>query len=152
MASQKILRAGLSPPYSQWCSLLALPNLPSYFLGLLLKSINYRQAQLTQAPLSGETLAETHSEAHSTWALPLWGSLTDFAVSAPMMSLAWGSSPPMSLLPLCNTTKVTQPPPKCYILRWPSFLKWKSILNIHWKEWCRSWSSNTLATWCWERL
>ena len=37
----------------------------------------------------------------------------------------------------------------------------KSILNIHWKDWC--WSSNTLATWCkqlthwkrpwwWERL
>ena len=39
----------------------------------------------------------------------------------------------------------------------------KSTLNIHWKEWCLSWSSNTLATWCeepthwkipwsWERL
>ena len=38
---------------------------------------------------------------------------------------------------------------------------WKSVLNIHWKDWC--WSSNTLATWCkeltpwkrpwcWERL
>ena len=26
----------------------------------------------------------------------------------------------------------------------PSY--WKSILNIHWKDWC--WSSNTLATWC----
>ena len=29
-------------------------------------------------------------------------------------------------------------------------------LNIHWKDWCWSWSSNTLATWCkwlthWER-
>ena len=23
----------------------------------------------------------------------------------------------------------------------------KSILNIHWKDWCWSWSSNTLATW-----
>ena len=22
------------------------------------------------------------------------------------------------------------------------------ILNIHWKDWCWSWSSNTLATWC----
>ena len=21
-------------------------------------------------------------------------------------------------------------------------------INIHWKEWCWSWSSNTLATWC----
>ena len=28
-----------------------------------------------------------------------------------------------------------------------SILK-KSTLNIHWKDWCLSWSSNTLATWC----
>ena len=39
----------------------------------------------------------------------------------------------------------------------------KSVLNIHWKDWCWSWSSNTLASWCeelthwkrswcWERL
>ena len=39
----------------------------------------------------------------------------------------------------------------------------KSVLNFHWKDWCWSWSSNTLATWCkelthwkrprcWERL
>ena len=39
----------------------------------------------------------------------------------------------------------------------------KSNLNIHWKDWCWSWSSNTLAIWCekpthlkrrwcWERL
>ena len=33
----------------------------------------------------------------------------------------------------------------------------KSALNIHWKDWCLSWSSNTLATWCeklthWKRL
>ena len=39
----------------------------------------------------------------------------------------------------------------------------KSTLNIHWEDWCWSWSSNTLATWyeeptywkrpfCWERL
>ena len=39
----------------------------------------------------------------------------------------------------------------------------KSFLNIHWKDWCWSWSSNPLATWCeelthwkrpwcWERL
>ena len=21
-------------------------------------------------------------------------------------------------------------------------------MNIHWKDWCRSWNSNTLATWC----
>ena len=24
----------------------------------------------------------------------------------------------------------------------------KSTLNIHWKNWCWSWSSNNLATWC----
>ena len=39
----------------------------------------------------------------------------------------------------------------------------KSVLNIHWKDWCWSWNSNTLDTWCkklthwkrpwcWERL
>ena len=39
----------------------------------------------------------------------------------------------------------------------------KSVLNIHWNDWCWSWNSNTLATWCkelthwkrpwcWERL
>ena len=24
----------------------------------------------------------------------------------------------------------------------------KSVLNIHWKDWCWGWNSNTLATWC----
>ena len=24
----------------------------------------------------------------------------------------------------------------------------KSVLSIHWKDWCWSWYSNTLATWC----
>ena len=39
----------------------------------------------------------------------------------------------------------------------------KSVLSVHWKDWCWSWNSNTLATWweelthlkrpwCWERL
>ena len=39
----------------------------------------------------------------------------------------------------------------------------KSVLNIHWKDWCWSWNSSALATWCqelthwkrpwcWERL
>ena len=39
----------------------------------------------------------------------------------------------------------------------------KSVLHIHWKDWCWSWNSNTSATWCeelthwkgpwcWERL
>ena len=26
----------------------------------------------------------------------------------------------------------------------------RSTLNIHWKDWCWSWSSNTLAAWCQE--
>ena len=30
--------------------------------------------------------------------------------------------------------------------------KRKSTLNIHWKEWCWSWSSNTLPTWCEEPI
>ena len=41
--------------------------------------------------------------------------------------------------------------------------KRESVLNIHWKDWCWNWNSNTLATWCeelthwkrpwcWERL
>ena len=46
----------------------------------------------------------------------------------------------------------------------PTSPSWRtSVLNIHWKDWCWSWSSNTLATWCkelthwkrswcWERL
>ena len=29
-----------------------------------------------------------------------------------------------------------------------SILGRKSVLNIHWKDWCWSWNSNTLATWC----
>ena len=33
----------------------------------------------------------------------------------------------------------------------------KSVVNNHWKDWCWSWSSDTLATWCkelthWKRL
>ena len=26
----------------------------------------------------------------------------------------------------------------------------RSVLNVHWKDWCWSWNSNTLATWCQE--
>ena len=29
----------------------------------------------------------------------------------------------------------------CHLVR-------KSVLNIHWKDWCWSWNSNTSATWC----
>ena len=45
----------------------------------------------------------------------------------------------------------------------PVTLSRKSVLNVHWKDWCWSWNSNTLAAWweelthlkrpwCWERL
>ena len=46
----------------------------------------------------------------------------------------------------------------------PTSLFWRrSVLGVHWKDWCWSWNSNTLATWCeelthlkrpwcWERL
>ena len=31
----------------------------------------------------------------------------------------------------------------------PTTPSWrKSVLNIHWKDWCWRWNSNTLATWC----
>ena len=30
--------------------------------------------------------------------------------------------------------------------------KRKSVLNIHWKDWCWSWNSNSLATWCEELI
>ena len=28
----------------------------------------------------------------------------------------------------------------------------KSVLNVHWKDWCWSWNSNTSATWCTELI
>ena len=31
---------------------------------------------------------------------------------------------------------------------WTARRSKQSILNVHWKDWCWSWSSNTLATWC----
>ena len=31
----------------------------------------------------------------------------------------------------------------------PTSPSWRrSVLGVHWKEWCWSWNSNTLATWC----
>ena len=31
----------------------------------------------------------------------------------------------------------------------PTSPSWKrSVLGVHWKDWCWSWNSNTLATWC----
>ena len=28
----------------------------------------------------------------------------------------------------------------------------RSVLNVHWKDWCWSWNSNNLATWCKELI
>ena len=58
--------------------------------------------------------------------------------------------------------KTLESPLDCKEIK-PVSPKGKSTLNIHWKDWCWSWSSNTLATlggklshwkrpWCWERL
>ena len=31
----------------------------------------------------------------------------------------------------------------------PTSPSWKrSVLGVHWKDWCWNWNSNTLATWC----
>ena len=65
--------------------------------------------------------------------------------------------------PIWNQSVV--PCPVLTVASWPAcrFLKrqvrW-SVLGVHWKDWCWSWNSNTLATWCkelkrpwcWERL
>ena len=65
----------------------------------------------------------------------------------------------ISLLPDCpqrkntnifiqeNTSKMEVPFP--LLLRFVFWVLVKSVLNIHWKDWCWSWNSNTLATW-WE--
>ena len=45
----------------------------------------------------------------------------------------------------------------------PTSPSWRSVPGVHWKDWCWSWNSNTLATsceelthwkrpWCWEGL
>ena len=61
--------------------------------------------------------------------------------------------------------KILENPLGCRDLPWrsnQSILK-RSVLGVHWKDWCWSWNSNTLATscevlthwkrpWCWEGL
>ena len=43
--------------------------------------------------------------------------------------------------------KTLESPLDCKEIK-PVSRKKKSVLNSHWKDWCWSWSSNTLATWC----
>ena len=76
-----------------------------------------------------------------------------------------------SCLTLCDPMDIAyQAPPSTWFSRqeYSSGLPFpspdrKSVLNIHWKDWCWSWNSNALATWCkelthlkrpwcWERL
>ena len=58
--------------------------------------------------------------------------------------------------------KTLESPLDCKEIK-PVHPKGNTILTIHWKDWCGSWNSNTLATWCeeltylkrpwcWERL
>ena len=62
----------------------------------------------------------------------------------------------------CGVEETLESPLDCKDIQ-PVNLKRKSVMNIHCKDWCWSWSSNTLATWCeelthwkrpwcWERL
>jgi len=55
-------------------------------------------------------------------------------------------------LPLCSLFIVAKVISIVKIYAWKNvcitFDDMKSTLNIHWKDWCWSWSSSTLATWC----
>ena len=62
----------------------------------------------------------------------------------------------------CGVEKTFESPLDCKEIQ-PVKSYRKSVLNILWKDWCWSWNSNTLATWCeelthwkipwfWERL
>ena len=77
--------------------------------------------------------------------------------------LCWNWAVPESLVTQASTAHtcetVANSPPQMEGERWDMTLKWstinifcqspkKSTLNIHRKDWCWSWSSNTLATWC----
>ena len=61
-----------------------------------------------------------------------------------------------------GTTFISFSSHSCVSTTWIKQLP-KTLLNIHWKDWCWCWNSNTLATWyeelthlkrpwCWERL
>ena len=39
-------------------------------------------------------------------------------------------------------------PTSCILTDWIWTDPTRSVLNIHWKDWCWSWNSNTLTTWC----
>ena len=44
----------------------------------------------------------------------------------------------------CDLEKTLESPLECKEIQ-PVY---PTVLNIHWKDWCWSWNSNTLATWC----
>ena len=62
------------------------------------------------------------------------------------------------LTSLCDNLQVHP-----HLYKWPNFLAFLWLSNVHWKDWCWSWNSSTLATpceelthwkrpWCWEGL
>ena len=62
----------------------------------------------------------------------------------------------------CGVRKTLESPLDCKEIQ-PVHPKGNPVLGVHWKDWCWSWSSNPLATWCeelthlkrpwcWERL
>ena len=67
--------------------------------------------------------------------------------------------PPPKFLPNPGTEPASPVSPALQV----SSLPLRSVLGVHWKDWCWSWNSSTLATsceelthwkrpWCWERL
>ena len=46
----------------------------------------------------------------------------------------------------CGVVKTIESPLDCTRLN--QSIERRSVLNIHWKDWCWSWNSNPLATWC----
>ena len=63
----------------------------------------------------------------------------------------------------CGAEKTLESPLDSKTIQPGNPKRYQSVLNIHWKDWCWSWNSNTLATscqelihwrrsWCWERL
>ena len=54
---------------------------------------------------------------------------------------------PAGSLPLCATWEVPLSTISTYGIAWLLTCLRKSVLNIHWRDWCWSSNPNTLATW-----
>ena len=84
--------------------------------------------------------------------LPVWRGLTN------SWEKKWKARRKRKIYPFAEFQRIARRDRKAFLSE-----QSKEILNIHWKDWCWSWSSNTLATWweeltqwkrpwCWERL